>query len=204
MAQSCIEYDDYYPESAPFLGIVDTNFAYDVAVSGTNAFVADHGSGLRVVSFADPASPVIIGEANTPGYAWGVDIVGEYAYVADVGGGLQVINITTPTAPYIVGQYDTPGDAFRVAVQEGVAYVADGAGDLQIIDVSSPANPALLSAMAIEGDAYRVVVKDDLAYVGSIDPAFLHILSISDPSAPLWLSSVFYYATWSAGLAAGI
>jgi len=72
-------------------------------VSGIYAYVADGGSGLQVISITNPASPVIVGTADTPGGAQGVVVSGTYAYVADYGSGLQVIDIANPANPVVVG-----------------------------------------------------------------------------------------------------
>ena len=60
-------------------------------MAGTYAYVADYGSGLRVIDVSNPAAPVEIGFYDTPGSASGVAVAGAYAYVADKGSGLEIL-----------------------------------------------------------------------------------------------------------------
>jgi hypothetical protein len=132
-AGDCIDYEDYLH----WVGSVDTpGDAYDVAVSGSYAYIADNSSGLRIVDISNPANPQIVGFVITPGDAWGVAVSGIYAYVADEYAGLQVVDISNPASPQIVGSVNTPGDAYSVAVSGSCAYIADRFG-LQVVDISN-------------------------------------------------------------------
>ncbi len=62
----------------------------DVTVSGTYAFVACADSGLQVVDVADPFAPVLLGVANTPGFAVDVAIADGSVLVAGTDAGLQI------------------------------------------------------------------------------------------------------------------
>jgi len=67
------------------------DYAYDVAVAGSYAYVADGVAGLRVIDVSDPANPQERGYCHTADYALGVAVAGNYAYVADEAAGLQII-----------------------------------------------------------------------------------------------------------------
>ena len=70
--------------------------AFEVAVAGGYAYVADYNAGLQVIDVRNPAAPVRVGGYDTSGYAWGVAVAGGYAYVADDTAGLQVIDVANP------------------------------------------------------------------------------------------------------------
>jgi len=75
---------------------VDTpGYPYDIAISGTQACVADNDHGLQVIDISDPTSPTIVGNAPTPGYAYGVAVSQTHAYVAAYDYGIQIIDIIT-------------------------------------------------------------------------------------------------------------
>src|SRR4030067_572258 len=62
----CIDYGDYLH----WVGRVDTpHYANAVAVLGTHAYVADYDYGLQVIDITDPAAPLVVGYADTPGKA---------------------------------------------------------------------------------------------------------------------------------------
>src|SRR5258705_268133 len=65
--------------------------------SGGDPSIADGTSGLQIVNVSNPASPVLVGTYNTPGYAWSVVVSGTELLVGDQSAGLQVLNVQTPS-----------------------------------------------------------------------------------------------------------
>jgi hypothetical protein len=55
------------------------------------AYVADYRSGLRIISVAEPDSPVEVGYYDTPGVTNGVAAIGDLAYLADGNYGLRIV-----------------------------------------------------------------------------------------------------------------
>jgi hypothetical protein len=98
--------------------------AYDVAVSGSYAYVADGSSGLEIIDVSNPSSPSFAGHWKTPSSANGVAVSGSYAYVADYIGSLEIIDVSNPKNPSPVGSCNTLGYAVDVAVSGNYAYVA--------------------------------------------------------------------------------
>jgi hypothetical protein len=67
-----------------FMGSEDTPMhSTAVAVSGGYAYVADSGSGLRVLDVSTPSAPVEVGFFDTPGVANHVAISDGYVYLSD-------------------------------------------------------------------------------------------------------------------------
>jgi len=67
------------------------DYAIDVCVSGSHAYVADGDDGLRIIDVSNPSSPREVGYFDTGSYADGVYVSGNYAYVADGWGGLYIL-----------------------------------------------------------------------------------------------------------------
>ena len=146
--------------SAPFVGAVR-----DVAVSGTIAYVATGGAGLRVLDVSDPTRPAEIGSLQSPGYAEGVAVSGTTVYLAQGPYGLRVIDVSNPRNPTEIGFAFTQNYAFKVAVDRRYAYVAAAGAGLLIADVTNPAKPAEVTTLATPGYAYGLAVSDNTAYV---------------------------------------
>jgi hypothetical protein len=127
-----------------------------VAVQGRYAYIGE-GSGLTVVSVANPATPAVVGRIPLPAVPADIAVSGSFAYVADDEGGLQIIDVTNPAAPSVRGFYDTPSPAVNLALG-GRAYVVVGNGGLQIIDVSNPAAPMLVGTFDTAGSANDVTI----------------------------------------------
>jgi len=144
------------------VGGYDTpSMAFDVAISGDYAYVADGYSGLQIIDISVPSSPAWVGGFDTPGDAYGVAISGNYAYVADGDSDLQIIDISVPSSPAWVGEYYMPpGYARGVAISGDYAYVA--ADWLKIMDISVPSNPVWVGGQyAPPGDAWDVAISGD-------------------------------------------
>jgi len=163
----------------PFPGLVEGLY-----ISGTYAYVAASGAGLRVIDISDPITPFEVGSYDTPGKASAVHVSGFYAYVADVVMGLRVIDISDPIAPSEVGSYDPGGYVEDVYVSDSYAYLATRSYDegLVIVDIANPDSPQLEDTCDTGGRTYGVHVAQPYAYAATEDG--LWVVDISDPAGP--------------------
>lgn len=74
-------------------------YAYDVAVSGNYAYVANSHGGLQIIDLTISSkivsnNPTLIGNYDTHRVSRGVAINGNYAYVADGNDGFHIIDIS--------------------------------------------------------------------------------------------------------------
>jgi len=107
------------------------------------AYVADRGSGLRIIDISNPSAPANAGAIDTPGSATNVFLAGSIALVADGVTGIQAIDVSNPAAPVILSTIDTPGSASGLAMAGAFFYVADGASGLQILPGQCPASESV-------------------------------------------------------------
>ena len=134
------------PFSLNALGGYDTaGNAYDVAISGRYAFVADYTNGLVVLDISDPEAVTLAGSYNTPGNATGVEVDGDICYVADGSAGLQVFDVSEPTAPSLIGNINPSGSRRDLVLDGDLAYLAAYTGGVHVVDI---ADPRLLSCWA--------------------------------------------------------
>ena len=152
--------------SQPFeLGRIYTlDFVYDIKISGSYAYFADHWDGLVIVDVSNPAAPTLTSSYNTAGCALGVAVSGSYAYVADYYNGLVIVDISNPTVPTLAGSYDTARYARGVTVLGSYAYVADDGNCLVIIDISNPDAPPTLTITS--PTAYKTVSTSTISVTG--------------------------------------
>ncbi len=174
-------------------GSEESGYAWDVAVSGTFAYVGA-SSALKVIDISTSSNPQIIGSVLTLGYVRDVKVIGNKAYVADQYEGFQVIDVSTPSAPQIIGSVATPGYAWGLAVSGNYAYVADdSAGDdshgLQIIDISTPSDPQIVGSVDTPTAAQSVAVADNIACVAGRAGGF-QVIDVSAPTAPQIIGSL--------------
>ncbi len=164
------------------------NFAYNVAVNGNYAYIADYTNGLQVVDISNPATPTIVGYASSPGQEQAVTMDRSYAYVADGYSGMRIVDVSNPTAPAEVGHVDTLGYTWDVTVQGNYAYLADWSQGLDVVNISTATNPAIVGNYVTPGLAYGVAVQGNYAYVAD-GSAGLRIIDISNPASPMEVSS---------------
>lgn len=180
-----------YPFEITLRGSINTpGTAYDVAIAGDYAYIADWTNGLVIIDISNTAGPITEGTCNTPGSAFGVAVAGDYAYVADQSEGLQIIDISNPASPAIVGSYNTSGNAYDVILWGNLAYVADGSGGLVIIDISDPLSPSLLGSHNHGSEVYQILSEGDYLYIRSDIVGGVYIFDVSAPSLPDSISTL--------------
>ena len=146
--------------SAPF-----ADFVRDIAVSGTFAYVAAGGAGLRVLSVSDPTRPMEVGSIQLRGYAEGVAVSGATVVLADGPYGLRVIDVSNPSNATEVGSAFSLNYAFKVAIDGHYAYVAAAGAGLLIADLATPAKPREIATLATPGYAYGLAVDAGKVYI---------------------------------------
>jgi PKD repeat protein len=159
------------------------HFVEGVVISGTSAYVAAGGAGLRVVDISDPAHPSEVGAWDSLGYASDVAIAGDTVYLADGPYGLRLIDVSNPAQPAEVGSVYDMNLVFDVAIGDGSAYIAAAGAGLLVADISDPANPMEVGSLDTPGYAYGVDVITNTAYVADGWEG-LQVVNVSDPAHP--------------------
>lgn len=181
------------PKAPVLRGLLDTpGQARDVAVDGSVALVADGTGGLLAVDFSRPSAPKIVGAWDSPGEANGLAFSGRTLYVADGSAGLAIVDVSAPARLKPVGSLDTDGTAEGVALAGTWAYVADGAGGIKVVDAASPSGPRLAASLTASGYARSVSASGKRLAVGCLYDGGFQILDITDPAAPVVLSTNKY------------
>lgn len=139
--------------------------AFDVAVLGRYAYVADGEAGLQVYDVSDPDAPIRVGGYSPELWAVGVAVSGNYVYLACesyLDEQLVVIDVSNPTNCTQVGGVTTAGEASAVVVVGHYAYLADNE-NLAVIDVSNPASSVQVGSYG--GSYIDVAVSGKFAYL---------------------------------------
>ncbi len=183
------------PIAPTVLGAVDTpGNAKHVVVSGNLACVLDSTPGFRVIDVSDPAAPVLLSSNDMMGESSrDLAVSGNIAYV--VGDDLYFVDISDPETPVYLGLFHTQ-EPRGVAVAGSIAYVVNNDPGFQVIDVSSAAEPSLLASLEVP-DSVDITVSGNMAYLR--EDEFLHIVDVSDPSAPALINSVDLEERWQVG-----
>jgi hypothetical protein len=120
--------------------------------SGTTVFVTYPGE-LRVMDFANPAVPTVLGSLVIPRRFTQFDLAGTRIYAVDENLGVSIIDVSVPATPTLVGSIPLP-NANRVAGTIDAAFVGVGL-DVQVYDTTNPAAPTLQSTISTNATDLR-------------------------------------------------
>lgn len=163
-AQECIDYSD-------FLHWVDCEtqiFCLGLTVVDDLAYVSATAEGLIIYDISDPAHPVRLGTADTPGTCLGNVVVGDLAYVADgYSPGFGVIDVSNPAAPLLLGTagYNAGYYYDLGMVAPDTLWVCDGNYGIAMFDASVPDDPRYLGRFQPGGSPWGLAVQDGKVYL---------------------------------------
>ncbi len=172
----------------------DGGYAYDVAVSGSIAYVADGSDGLEIIATQDPTNPHELGQfPNGIGLTEEVWISNEIAFLLDTWWGLVIVNVSDPSNPIEIGRQEGTfhSDLFikdDFAYIVGRPFVQQGETQpiqyFQVVDISDLSNPTIVADLKSTppyhwGEA--ICIENDIAFVAG---DCLHIINISNPFDP--------------------
>lgn len=184
MSMSFLEANIAAAQDLEFVGQCNVpQYAVRLFVEGDYAYVTGLGSGLHIISIANPSAPELMGSCDTPGWALNVAVSGNYAYVADSASGVQIIDISDPGEPTLVGNIPSQAASYGVFTDNDYLYICDGAAGFCIYSIANPANPVFQGDCDVLEIAGGIYVKDGYAYIGDHGSGFA-IISIDDPLNP--------------------
>jgi choice-of-anchor B domain-containing protein len=184
--------------------------------SGREYAIMGLSNGYGFVEITDPNNPVILNSISGPSSDWhDIKVVGEYAYgVSEGGAGIQVIDLRNIDSGSVslVGNISTAGHSttHNIIVNEdsGALYICGaniGNGGLLRVDLSNPRSPSIVGGWTqmYVHDA-QVITPSSGPYAGreiafcasgfssGIVSTGLRIVDITNPAAPVTLSTLFY------------
>jgi hypothetical protein len=152
--------------------------ARGVAASGDLAYVADGGSGLKILDMRNAEEPMVLGEHGTDDFAYGVAVAGDYVFLAAGNAGMEVFEAKDPAQPRRASRIPTATRAQDVVVDGGYAYVVlegqwSGAtnvfgGGLDVIDVRDPVSPRRVGGFETDGLVAAAVVVGNRAFLAGM------------------------------------
>ncbi|GEM_PF-5436474 len=165
-------------------------------VSGTRAFIAEGGAGIKLYSVQTPSYPVFVGSYDTGGSVYDLQVEGNTIYVADGTGGFLILAYTPQFNVTEIGVYRTGGTMTSLVVRDDIAYVLENvyypnSSYLKIIDISNPDNPVLSGTFPIINSSYDLFLQGNYAFVATYNQG-IRIIDISDPTSPV---ETGYYIT---------
>lgn len=181
----------------PYLQIISAtataDFLHSVTLADDKAYLAVDEAGLFILDLADPASPIMLDDINTPGHARAVALYqndsGKYALVADTEYDVVAYDVTDPTDIRPKGVTYFTGQVRDVEVTGQHLLAADDSGHLGVIDLSvfpDPLEPT--TSLELPGAPTSLFLDGNLLYVAG--GYFLNVVDVSDPEVPQLLDSL--------------
>jgi hypothetical protein len=155
-------------------------------IVGNFLYTARGSFGLRIYDITLPLTPLPIANFNTIGRANDIAVDGNVVYVLDGGSpqGLKVVDTSNPPTLLQIGNFTTPGEAKALALDavNDRLYIAIDGNGLLVLNVSVPSTPVKDGDLLTIPGASDVSISGNYAYLA--DAAAIHIVDVSDPTAP--------------------
>ena len=138
---------------------------------------------LHVLDVAIPQQPVEIASLEISISNREMDIAGGYAYIATIVG-ISIVDVHNPILPVLTTFYPLIGGTEGMLVAEGYIYARSISG-IHILHLADPTAPRELGV--VEANVPHLAVAGSNLYLDGYDR--LMLFDISDPSAPVFISS---------------
>lgn len=169
--------------------------AFDIAVSGNYAYVADMAGGLRII---DVAGMSVVKTIATGDATRGVFVSGNYAYAADIINGLIVIDISDPLNAVPTGSIACiAGDVY---ISDDYAYVSDFINGFRLINVSNKSAPVI--EKTISSTAFGVYGSGNFAFVAANNGG-IDVIDLTDLAAPVLTANIPFAGTTNISISNG-
>lgn len=200
--ENALKKDNYFILAAVDRGIkiVDTSLreigsfngfptsVFGLNIEGDTLYAGYGGAGLVILNISNPASPILIGQYDTPGWAYGVATSGNYAYVGDYDS-LQVINITNKAAPTLQTTIPLSTNCFKIQKLSDLLLLACSTS-LHLFDISNASTPTLINSIPAEISIKNFDLDKDTRTIFLIDSNNkIKVYNISNPVAPQFIVS---------------
>ena len=172
------------PDKPVLIGGVKTDFATDVAASGSLANLIADGRMVNI-DISDPANPIFLGELTSPEV---VDVAGgdPYSYIVTATSGFHAVDNTNPAAPVLLrSAIDPTANSVAIIDEQYIGVAGLGEGFL-IADVSNPQLPLFVASL--KSPCRALEVSGHIAYLGGSDS--LRIADISSPTSPVVIGGI--------------
>jgi hypothetical protein len=175
--------DPVHPAGLEIDGFGGIANAYDLAVRGSYAYLADGPAGLQVIDISNPRHPLRVGQFATPGSAIGIVLSDHLACLALGAAGVDIVDISDPLHPRHAGHFGSQADAIRLLGP----YVCIQNGGLQLIDISDPTQPKVVGSHPPLAN-FAFAAHDSTLFVSH--DRTLEVTDWSDPAHPLKLTEL--------------
>jgi hypothetical protein len=159
-------------------------YAYDIAVAGHFAYLADENHGLVVFDVSDPYAPVIVGSLGTEQEYYGVAVavVGDIVYLGTwYDSRWYVIDAADPANLAIVNTLLVGADHF--VIEGPWAYVGDYSRGILVFDISNPRKPVSAGYAPMPDKTRHVAVLGGIACVAAGEHGLV-VADVSERVAP--------------------
>ena len=180
------------------------NGSYIAAIQGNYLYIGSAGSVyLYIVNITDPTNPFNVSfftPSGASGSIYGTAIQGNYAYLATQNLGLVAVNVSNPLVPaQTFEEGGTLNKSIGVFVQGNYVYTTNfqtaapwTVRFLKIWSLANPAIPSLIETFTLLPGTKpsEVTVNGNLAFVSDLNTSSIQIIDITNPLAPVYLSSL--------------
>jgi hypothetical protein len=179
---------------------VSGNYAYVISFVDGSPLGASYAGILDVVDVSNPASPTVVGSANTGTagvHVSDIKVVGNYAYVAGQSTAqsyVLVFDVSNPASPHLLSSLpaghspqglDVEGNFWYQTIYDNDATY--GVPALDIYNISDPTTLYQVGTATFSGSCHPqdVTVEGTTAYVACYTNSSVAVVDVSNPASPV-------------------
>ncbi|NHJ04797.1 MAG: hypothetical protein EAX90_08235 [Candidatus Heimdallarchaeota archaeon] len=167
----------------------DGGIAYEIAIKGDYAIVADGTDGIEILNISNLKNPSKIFQYPVNNYCTDVVIIEDLLYAANWDKGLEIFNISDISNPVKINSYNSFSlNCMQLDIEGEIAVVTNHQNDYTSIialNISNPYSPIQLANYVRSGvDFWDPVIHEGYIYVCNhgLNGGELQILDMSDPT----------------------
>lgn len=167
----------------------DGGIAYEIAIKGDYAIVADGSDGIEILNISNLQNPSKIFQYSVNNFCSDVAIIDDLLFAANWDYGFEIFNISDISNPVKITHFASFGlNCMQLDIEGDIAVVTNHQNDytsIMTLNISNPYSPQLLdNYIRSQVDLWDPVIHENYIYVGNhgLNGGELQILEISDPT----------------------
>lgn len=188
--------EEDFPSSEYEIGRVDVGTAYEIQISGDNAYVGNN-DGVVIIDIVDPETPKKITTLKTNDAVFGIFVEGNTLFVESSGSqNLRVYDISNPNEPVLLSSITFDGSVVGICKNGNYIFAATQSGNLITIDASDLTNINLINNQSFSGQGQSILSNQNYIYYANAKKG-LQIIDASDPENPTLSETIGAAGAWS-------
>ena len=162
------------PSQPQFVKVSGSTAAYDIAIGGNYAYLAEQEQGLRIINITVPSSMSQTALVEGMGTVQDVSVNGSSIYAACYKNGFSLVDASNQALPRVAAKLTFPSySAWTVASKGSTVFLGSPNGGSGIKVISTTASTAQLLSTSIDAGPIKLTATGSLLYAADVDTSII-------------------------------